>query len=171
MARFAVFGNSGSGKSTLAAWLAARLGAPTLDLDTIAWLSDQPGVRRDHAAATVDLGAFCSAPAWIVEGCYGELIAASLRFEPTLVFLNPGLARCQANCRERPWEPHKYASKAAQDANLDFLLSWGADYYERDDAMSLVGHRACFDAYQGAKAEVTSTLDLTNPPAAITAYL
>ena len=171
MARFAVFGNSGSGKSTLAAWLTARLDAPALDLDTIAWLPDQPGVRRTHDAAKADLEAFCAAPAWVVEGCYGELIQATFPFAPTLVFIDPGLDQCRANCRARPWEPHKYPSKAAQDANLEFLLGWVAEYYERDDAMSLGGHRACFDAYAGAKLVLTETPDLANPPTALSVYL
>ncbi len=168
--RFAILGNSGSGKSTLAAWLAARTGAPLLDLDTIAWLPDRPGIRREHAAAAADLQAFCSADRWIIEGCYGELVASSLSRAPVLIFLNPGRSRCQAHCRARPWEPHKYASKAEQDANLEYLLAWVADYYERDGEMSLAGHRACFDAYPGEKLEITA-FDLEVPPGSLAAYL
>ena len=168
--RFAVLGNSGSGKSTLAAWLGARAGAPVLDLDTIAWRPDQPGVRREDAAAVADLQAFCSADRWVIEGCYGDLVTSSLSQSPVLILLNPGLTRCQAHCRARPWEPHKYASKAEQDANLEYLLAWVADYYERDGEMSLAGHRACFDAYAGDKLEITS-LDLEDPPESLVAYI
>jgi len=74
---------------------------------------------------------------------------------PELVFLNPGEAACLRNCRARPWEPHKYASKADQDAKLAFLLGWVSDYYRRDDAMSYARHRAIYDAYAGPKREVT----------------
>ena len=77
------------------------------------------------------------------------------RSHPELVFLNPGLAACLQNCRNRPWEPHKYASRAEQDSKLEFLLDWVADYYRRDGDMSLVRHRAIFDAYQGPKRELT----------------
>jgi aminoglycoside phosphotransferase len=66
------------------------------------------------------------------------------------VFLNPGVEACVANARLRPWEPHKYASKAAQDANLEMLIAWIRDY-----AM-LPAHRATFDAFAGEKIELTS---------------
>ena len=60
----------------------------------------------------------------MIEGCYGDLIAAVLPRTTRLVFLNPGVDACIANCRARPWEPHKYASKEAQDANLAMLIGW-----------------------------------------------
>jgi hypothetical protein len=52
------------------------------------------------------------------------------------------------NCRNRPWEPHKYASKADQDAKLEYLLSWVRGYYTRDDDLSLSAHRTLFDSYR-----------------------
>ena len=42
---------------------------------------------------------------------------------------------------------------AEQDEKLGFLLAWVANYYNRDDDMSLVRHRAIFDAYDGPKRE------------------
>jgi hypothetical protein len=46
-----------------------------------------------------DLERFCSAgDHWIIEGCYADVIRASLRWEPELVFLNPGVEVCTANC-------------------------------------------------------------------------
>ena len=108
--------------------------------------------------------AFCTANrTWVVEGCYGNLVGASLGFQPLLIFVNPGLEACLANCRSRPWEPHKYASKEEQDANLEFLLSWVADYYSREGPMSLGFHRALFDGYEGREIELTRSPEL-NPP-------
>lgn len=153
----AIFGNSGSGKSTLASALAHRSGAPVLDLDTIVWAPGQAAVRRPEAAVLGELRRFCAGrEAWIVEGCYGELIEALLPWRPELIFVNPGAEVCLRHCRERPWEPHKYGSKAEQDAHLPFLLEWVSDYYRRDGAMSLRRHRALFDAYDGPKREITS---------------
>jgi adenylate kinase family enzyme len=163
--RVAILGNSGSGKSTLAQWLAARAHAPLLDLDTVAWEPERIAVARSPEAASSDVAAFCSANAnWVVEGCYGSLVEAALRFSPALLFLNPGERQCLANCRARPWEPHKYASKQAQDERLAMLLDWVSAYYTRAGDMSLAGHCACFARYAGRKIEFTAqpTLD---PPA------
>jgi adenylate kinase family enzyme len=155
--RTAIVGNSGSGKSTLARKLAAASGAPILDLDTIAWEPDRIAVLRDPAEVNADLDRFCAAhESWIIEGCYGDLIEHSLAHAPELVFVHPGEQVCLRNCRARPWEPHKYASQAAQDAMLEPLLAWVSAYYTRDGTMSLARHRAMFDAYRGPKRELTA---------------
>ncbi len=112
------------------------------------------GIRLDNVAALADLNAFCKGSAgWVIEGCYSDLIAATLRWEPELIFMNPGEEVCLRHCRSRPWEPSKFASKAEQDEKLDFLLKWVSDYYTREGTMSLKGHRAVFDAYSGPKRE------------------
>jgi adenylate kinase family enzyme len=151
----AIVGNSGSGKSTLARRLADNVGAAVLDLDTVAWEPGQVAVPRDPAAAAADVEAFCASHrTWVVEGCYASLVRATFAFRPRLIFLDPGLEQCLANCRARPWEPHKYASREEQDERLGFLLSWVADYYTRDGDLSLAGHQALFDAYAGPKQHV-----------------
>jgi adenylate kinase family enzyme len=163
--RVAILGNSGSGKSTLAKWLAARSHAALLDLDTIAWEPNQIAVARSSEAAKADVRAFCSGHAhWVIEGCYASLVTVALDASPLLLFLNPGEEQCLANCRARPWELHKYASKQEQDERLAFLLSWVREYYTRDGDMSLSGHRACFDAYSGAKVELRTQFDPEAPP-------
>lgn len=62
----------------------------------------------------------------------------------------PGFA-----CSKRPWEPHKHGSMEAQQSTLAFLLEWVEAYYARDDVCSYAYHRRVFDAFGGAKAEVT----------------
>jgi adenylate kinase family enzyme len=162
--RVAILGNSGSGKSTLARWLADRAGAAVLDLDTVAWEPGQVAVPRRPDLARDDVLAFCrSNPAWVVEGCYASLIGHALTLSPRLVFLNPGVDACVANCRARPWEPHKYRSKQEQDEKLAFLISWVREYYARDGDMSLVGHRDCFSGYAGSKLEL-ARLPSFDPP-------
>jgi adenylate kinase family enzyme len=154
--RVAILGNSGSGKSVLARRLAATADTPVLDLDTIVWEPNLIAVPRPEARVLDDLEKFCTASeSWVIEGCYANVIGESLRWEPELVFLNPGVEVCLRHCSERPWEPHKYASKTEQDAKLDLLLSWVADYYRRDGSMSLRAHRELFDGYAGPKREVT----------------
>lgn len=154
--RIAIIGNSGSGKSTLAKQLSAGQSVDTLDLDTIVWEPDQIAVSRDADLVLADLVDFCgSRDNWIVEGCYGNLIEASLAYSPELVFLNPGLEKCVSNCLARPLEKHKYASKDEQDSKLEFLLQWVADYYSREGHMSLAGHENLFQRYSGPKRMVT----------------
>jgi adenylate kinase family enzyme len=175
--RTVVIGNSGAGKSTLARALAAPAGTPLLDLDTIVWEPGKIAVPRPIEAVHADLDRFCAEHAgWIAEGCYGGLAERLLGLapgpardagagrvdagspppaRPELIFMNPGEAACLRNCRARPWEPHKYVSKAEQDEKLAFLLAWVSDYYRRTSDASLARHRAIFDAYDGPKREIT----------------
>jgi adenylate kinase family enzyme len=154
--RIAIIGNSGSGKSTLARQLSEGRPVSVLDLDTVAWEPGQAAVLRDSAAAAAEVQAFCAAREhWIVEGCYASLVQAALGRSPLLLFLEPGLEACLANCRSRPWEPHKYASNDEQDARLGLLLDWVRDYYVRDGDLSLAGHQRLFDGYEEPRHKVT----------------
>ena len=92
----------------------------------------------------------------MIEGCYADLLALVLARCTRLVFLDPGVDACIANARLRPWEPHKYASKQAQDANLDMLIGWIRDYETRTDEFSRAAHRALFDGFAGDKTELRS---------------
>jgi hypothetical protein len=93
---------------------------------------------------------------WVIEGCYADLAALALPRCTRLVFLNPAVDVCVEHARQRPWEPHKYASKEAQDENLDMLLRWIRDYPTRADELSLGAHRALFDGYEGDKIELVA---------------
>ncbi len=157
--KVAIIGNSGSGKSTLAQTIAHERRWPVLDLDTVAWEPQKLAVPRAEADAQADVEAFCAAHGdWIVEGCYAELIAISLRHSPLLVFLDTGMEQCLENCRRRPWEAHKFQSEAEQDERLAFLLSWVREYYIRDGSLSLRAHEALFEGYLGPKRRLTAPL-------------
>ena len=158
MNRTVVFGNSGAGKSTWARQLVDRTGCGHLDLDTIAWDPDAPTPQRlPLAVSRARIEAFLAEhSAWVVEGCYTDLLEIAAARATEMVFLNPGVAVCQANARARPWEPHKYATPEAQDANLPMLLEWIAAYETRDDEFSLAAHRRLCDGFAGSKVEWTS---------------
>lgn len=163
MARIVVFGNSGSGKSTLAQRVAQDSGSLHLDLDTVAWNPNQPGIRLPIEESDVLLrAALLAHQSWIVEGCYSSLIALAASEADAFIFLNPGVAACQKNCRNRPWEPHKYSSPVAQDKNLSMLLNWVADYVTRDDEFSLKAHRNLFDRFDGPKHELCTAQEISN---------
>lgn len=162
--RVLIFGNSGSGKSTYAQALAGSHQLAHLDLDTIVWEPGKVAVPRAPEAIQQSLQHFLAAHTeWVIEGCYAELIEAAAPSATELVFLNPGVDACLANNHRRPWEPHKYASSDKQDAMLEALQAWVADYYRRDDQWSYIAHRRVFDAHQGPKTEYTS-----GPPANLT---
>lgn len=149
-----VFGNSGSGKSTYAQASAAREGIPHLDLDAIVWEPGQIAVQRSPESVEGSLRSFIdSQAAWVIGGCYGELVRAASAHCTLLVFLNPGMDACLANNLRRPWEPHKYASLELQNTMLSQLQEWVAGYYQRDDAWSYSAHREIFDAFAGPKVE------------------
>jgi adenylate kinase family enzyme len=155
MNRIVIFGNSGAGKSTLARRLAAEHKLAHLDLDTLAWQPGSPPRRRAVDDSARELGAFIARhSAWVVEGCYSDLLVLVLPLCTELVFLNPGTATCIEHCRARPWEPHKYPSKAEQDANLEMLLDWVRAYETRTDEFSLHSHRRLFETFAGPKREV-----------------
>jgi adenylate kinase family enzyme len=158
--RIAIIGNSGSGKSTLAHALASTHKLATLDLDTVAWEPYKIAVARDAADAARDVRAFCMREEdWVVEGCYTDLARIACEAHPTLIFLDPGVEACVAHCRARPWEPHKYTSKAEQDAKLEFLIAWVRDYYTRDGDLSHAAHRALYAAYTGNKRHIVAPID------------
>jgi len=149
-----VFGNSGSRKSTYARALAAREGLPHLDLDVVVWEPGQIAVQRSPESVEGSLRSFIDLhPAWVIEGCYGELVRAASAHRTQLVFLNLGIDVCLANNLRRPWEQHKYASLEAQNAMLSQLQEWVSGYTQRDDAWSYRAHREIFDAFTGPKVE------------------
>jgi adenylate kinase family enzyme len=157
MERIVIFGNSGSRKSSLAKALAELYQVPHLDLDVIAWKADEPGVRAAHEESLKELMHFIRASdSWVIEGCYSVLLKEAARYCTEMIFLNPGVDACVENCRCRPWEPHKYKSREAQDANLQMLLQWVREYEIREDEFSLSEHRRLFDMHEGRKVEYRS---------------
>jgi adenylate kinase family enzyme len=157
--RILIYGNAGSGKTTMARAMATALGVPHLDLDGITWASQEPPVRRELAATVALLEAYVAAtppaPGWVIEGCYGDVIAAATKHCTELRFLNPGVEACVAHCLQRPWEPHKFPTREAQDAMLAALVPWVREYETRTDEYGLARHREVFDAFQGTKREYT----------------
>lgn len=160
MEKIIIFGNSGSGKSTLATMLCKAINAKHLDLDTLAW---EPGntkpVRRHLHDVAAEILAFSHENnRWVIEGCYADFLELAMDAASAVIFLNPSIDTCISNAKNRPWEPHKYESPEAQDANLSMLLEWINDYHHRDDELSYKAHRQLFEAFSGLKKEFTSNI-------------
>ncbi|MDN3637378.1 shikimate kinase [Simiduia curdlanivorans] len=147
-----VFGNSGSGKSTLAKKISAEQNAAHLDLDTVAWQATVPPTRTPISESKAKIGSFIEANGhWVIEGCYADLLALAQGSAEKIIFLDLPVADCIANARNRPWEPHKYESKAAQDANLAMLIDWISQYPTRTDTFSRQAHLNLYEAFTGEK--------------------
>lgn len=156
MTRVVIFGNSGSGKSTLAKALAAKHAIAHLDLDTIAWQpaasTNEPPQRMAIADSKLAIDEFVDTNQdWVIEGCYADLLTLVTAVADEMIFLNLPVTACIENAKNRPWEPHKYESKAAQDANLDMLIEWIAQYEHRTDHFSKAAHQMLFDQFTGKK--------------------
>jgi len=160
-----IFGNSGSGKSTLAKKLATENELAHLDLDTLAWLATTPPQRKPLNESANEIALFTQKhESWVIEGCYGDLLELlTLHSNPLaedrlitskaneVVFLDLPIDACIENAQQRPWEPHKYASKQAQDDNLEMLIHWIKAYETRTDSFSKQAHNQLYTAFQGKK--------------------
>jgi len=116
-----------------------------------------PTARKPINEAKVEIDAFLNSNSqWVVEGCYSDLLEIVIPEASEIIFLNLPVETCIANAKRRPWEPHKYESKEAQDSNLQMLISWIAQYPDRDDTFSMSSHMALYDGYEGEKTMYTS---------------
>ena len=166
--KIVIIGNSGSGKSTLAKALVSRYALPYLDLDTLAWNNTVPPSRKPVSDSLIEIMSFTTANSdnWVIEGCYSDLVSALFceisssksDTEITLVFMDLSAKDCIENAKNRPWEPHKYKSKAAQDENLAMLIEWIDNYDKRTDSLSRQSHDKVFNEYAGNKVRITERL-------------
>lgn len=150
--KLVIFGNSGSGKSTLAKSMCDRQNLAHLDLDTLAWLPTNPPERSNLEQSAEKIKTFISSNAnWVVEGCYADLLALVVSDATEIIYMDLPVSLCIENARNRPWEPHKYESKEAQDSNLDMLIAWIEEYPIRTDEFSASAHQKLFAQYRGKK--------------------
>lgn len=159
MQRIIIFGNSGSGKSTLAKKLASENQLAHLDLDTLAWLATTPPQRKSLVDSSKAINLFTqSHDNWVIEGCYSDLIELLINHSTSaaneIIYLDLPIDTCIENAGNRPWEPHKYASKQEQDANLSMLIDWIKAYETRTDSFSKNAHQKIFDAFAGKKRSI-----------------
>lgn len=147
-----IFGNSSSGKSTLAKEIARCEKIAHLDLDTIAWLPETPPERMPLDVSNKNIKAFITTHKnWVIEGCYTDLFKTIRSEASQIIFMNLDISRCIENAKNRPWEPHKYATKKAQDENLEMLIEWIKQYFEREDVCSYKAHTDFYEDFSGNK--------------------
>lgn len=152
--RIILLGNAGAGKSTMARRQIGTQSIPRLSLDEIAWGEGAQRKPLDESLRVLE-HFLRQHDAWIVEGCYGDLVEAALPYCTELRFLNPGIEVCVDHCRQRPWEPEKFPSAHAQQEMLASLIAWVREYETRRDEYGLECHRRIFEGFAGRKKEYT----------------
>ena len=159
MIKIIIFGNSGSGKSTLAKKLCHTHNLSHLDLDILAWQPTIPPERKPLAESKTEIINFNQSnqpnKGWVIEGCYADLLAIALPLSSEIIFMNLPIESCIQNARNRPWEPHKYESKQAQDNNLAMLIDWISQYDKRGDTFSRLAHAKIYEKFTGKKSMIT----------------
>lgn len=152
-----VFGNSASGKSTLAKRLAKVGLLAHLELDLLAWQATNPPTRVPLVESAKVIEKFMiQHEHWVIEGCYSDLLKIAEEQSTEIIYMNLSVDDCIINANNRPWEPHKYASKTEQDANLAMLIEWISQYEHRDDNFSKAAHLSFYQNYTGAKKMLTT---------------
>ena len=160
MRKIIIFGNSGSGKSTFARQF-QKAGLAHLDLDTLAWDMNPDPVRKPLRESQRDISRFINNnDSWVIEGCYSDLINFAISHSTEIFYMNLGVDLCIENAENRPWEPHKYESKQAQDESLAMLVDWISQYPSRTDTFSKVAHETLYSTYEGKKTMVMSNQSL-----------
>ncbi len=155
-----IFGNSGSGKSNLARHLTKTEKIAHLDLDPIAWLNTVPPKRAPLNESFKKLQKFIDGKEnWVIEGCYTDLLELLSHQTNEIIYLNLPVELCIENAKRRPWEPHKYESKKAQDENLTMLTEWIIQYENRDDEFSKKSHLKFYDNFTGKKQMYTNNIE------------
>lgn len=157
MPKIIIFGNSASGKSTMAKKLAQKHQLAHLDLDTLAWLPTNPPQRASLTDSIKKVEAFTNNnQSWVIEGCYADLLTHVSSMANEAIFMDIPVDQCQKNAKARPWEPHKYKSKADQDSNLPMLLEWIAAYETRNDEFSHSAHWELYNSFSKNKKRLTT---------------
>lgn len=129
-----------------------------LDLDTLAWLPSDPPERAPFVASAEKIRQFITnnSNGWVIEGCYTDLLEAVDGEATEIIFMNLPVSLCVENARNRPWEPHKYASEEAQNKNLEMLIRWIEQYSTRRDGFSYEAHLAFFEKFSGSKKMIST---------------
>ncbi len=162
MKKVLIFGNSGSGKTTFAKHMASEYRLAHLDLDTIAWQPTSPPLRQPISKSHGRINSFCGDHhAWVIEGCYADLLELASRHANELIFMDISIEQCIDDARSRPWEAHKYSSKEVQDQNLDMLITWIENYETRDDEFSRQAHQSLYRRFDGEKRKISNNLELS----------
>lgn len=143
--RTVIIGNAGSGKSVFAKSLAALTDVPVIDLDTLHWLDDGRGRKRDDDSAKHLVREAAAAPRWIIEGVYGWLAEAATPRATALVWLDLPWPLCLEGLIARGQQ------RGGTEEDFADLLGWAEAYWHRETSSSFAGHLRLFTNFARTK--------------------
>ena len=152
--RTLILGNSGSGKSWLSARLAEARGVDAIDLDSIHWEPGGYNAPREKRLAISMVRQMAARPAWVIEGVYGWLAQEAGPRATALIWLDIPVGECIGNLRRRE------VRDGEDEASLEALLAWAADYPHRRTSSSFAGHERLFATFPRLKLRLASRRDV-----------
>lgn len=153
MRRVSVVGNSGSGKTTLARRIAAQLGVPYLELDSVNHQANWQPIDRELLRAAVDR--HTSGEGWVVDGNYAVVRDLVWSRADTVVWLDLSRARvmwqvirrtlCRAITREELWNGNReplrnFLTLAPEDSVIAW--AWTRHRVYREGYIQAMGNSA-----------------------------
>lgn len=131
MEKVVIIGSSGSGKTTLAFNLAARMGAPAIDLDDIYWKENWARSEDDEFRAATNV-AIDGKHSWVVAGNYAQVKDVLWAKADTLIWLDYSLARTFNQLTRRSiariWDKQKICNGNTETLNKtlsnDGVIYW-----------------------------------------------
>ena len=146
----AVMGPNGSGKSTLGNVIAKYARCERVDLDRIHWDDMAFSHKREEAAARRLTREAAQGERWVIEGVYGWLASEAAPRATALIWIDLPLVICEASLVARgEW-------RNAKPGALEALLEWARGYETRKTPSSRIGHTQIFEAFDGAKLQISS---------------
>ena len=164
--KIAITGNSGSGKTWLAKRLCPLYSARLVHLDHLFWEPGGFDKKRSPGQVALLVQESKTAPSWVVEGVFGELVRQYLDEADLFIWLDLDWPVCKKRLEKRGSESKKHMGRKESAEGLGKLMVWASQYYIRRDLRSYAGHKALLDGFSGekvrleSKGEVTAFLDL-----------
>ena len=166
MNRIIIIGNSGSGKTSLARKLSESRQTEVIHLDQLFWVTGGFNEKRPPEIVHAEIEEKKKAPAWIVEGVFGELAERFTTRADHLIWLDLPWEVCREGLLARGSESSWQLDAAQAEENFARLLRWAEEYWTRADLRSHSGHGRIFEAYPGAKFRIQNRAELELLPTA-----
>jgi len=151
MEKIVIIGNSGSGKTHLGRILSDHFDYQFIHLDALFWEPGGFNIKRPKEIVYAEIANLRQNKNWIVEGVFGELAKEFYPYADYLIWLDQDWETCSKSLRQRGSESSKQLDKQSAEENLEKLLKWASEYWQREGPSSYRGHLLLFEQFSGDK--------------------